>query len=660
MYCFLNFALVHFMFHDSYFDVQCFLFSIFRFIRFVVGVGRACLIALLDIRNQNPCSRITTSKYKTLDKVRQNVLEEVQRKWEYRNQSTHTLKQKTLRGLSLESQVQVPSIISNLKVLCKGRNSIRCYASACDSKIWRSYADGVLNVTSNDDNENERSCDNTINDDKNDSSIYGNDNDRHGEDNNKNDEDFINNSESMDTNDDNDKNDDRKKSRRKKSFEGRNISISTYDSTYAGQFKSLSSMERTLVSPRTAATASKARRQSTSSLWPGIRSTTAEVAGFQVAGLQVAGHRRAGSVGSLNLKCHRVVPLSSSSAWKHPSIIPYDPVKKLKPFSSHRTVCLKIKNNRSNSNNDEKNYKAVIKNSFMKIETSTNTKSSSATLSPNSKISTHANEKDIERKRSKEKNSNMSSEKSYTKETIDDNLNDLIRDNLKISVTSSQAPILITCKSQKVVLNTGIIGQNLRKICVRAPGEEGEGVLLSERLQSEKSSSQKSSPSKQSSLSSNKMLKKNMDKFSMSKKNKIVMIKDKYVDNNENVISGKKTLLQSSLETKNKDSNKSDKSDKLLSVCLSSKTNQISNNSTPEERILIPKIQNNSNSNDSTQAPLESVNISFTNDSDRSNLKKFFAKNHQGNSFSTNENLRNTSADENDIRKKRNSVPQIN
>jgi hypothetical protein len=540
---FLNFAVAYFLCFDSYFDVQCFLFSIFRFIRFLAGVGRACLIALLDIRNQNPCSRITTSKYKTLDKVRQNVLEEVQRKWEYRNQSTHTLKQKTLRGLSLESQVQFPSIISNMKVSRKGRNSIRCYASACDSKIWRSYADGVLNVTSNDDNDNERSCDNKIKDYKNDNSFYSNDNDRQDDDNNNNDKDLINNSECKDTDDDNDKNGDKKKSRRKKSFDGRKISISTYDSTHARQFESLSSVERTLVSPRTAAAAaSKARRQSTSALWPGIRSTTAEVARIQVAGLQVAGHRRAGSVGSLNLKYHRVVPLSSSYTLKHPTLTPHDPVKKLKSFSSHSTVCPNMKNGRSNANDDENNYKKMRKNSFIKIKTSNNAKSSSGTFSPNPKKPTNANKKEIERKRS-EKNVDLSSEKSYTEETIDDNLNDLIRDSLRIIVTSSQAPIHITRKLQKVVPNTGIIGLNLHKICVRTPGEEGEGVLLSERLVSEKSSSQKSSSLKQS-----------LDKFSMSKKS-IVVIKNKKIENNENVINGEKTPLQSSLKVKNKISN---------------------------------------------------------------------------------------------------------
>ena len=43
---------------------------------------------MLDIRNQNPCSRISTSKIKTLDRVRQGVCEEVRSKREYREQST--------------------------------------------------------------------------------------------------------------------------------------------------------------------------------------------------------------------------------------------------------------------------------------------------------------------------------------------------------------------------------------------------------------------------------------------------------------------------------------------------------------------------------------------------------------------------------------------
>ena len=633
------------------------IFINFHYIRFVAGVGRACLIALLDIRNHNPCSRITTSKYKTLDRVRQNVLEEVQRKWEYRNQSMQDVKQKTLRGLRLESQVRVPSIISNLKVSRRGRHSIRCYASACDSKIWRSYADGVLNITSNDDNDNDRICDNTINDDKNDNSIYSNDNDRHyGDANNNSDKNAVNITESKDTDDDNDKNGDKKKSPRKKSFDGRKISISTYDSTYERQLKSLNSVERTLVSPRTAAaSASKARRQSTSSLWPRIRSTTAEVAGFQVAGFQVAGHRRAGSVGSLNLKCHRVVPLSSSYTGKHPTDISDDPVKKFKSFSSHSTVCSKI-NDGSNANNDENNCKNGRKKSSLKIVVPKNAKSFLTTFSPTSKKPTNANKKDIERKRSKEKNLNMiSSEKSFTRERTDDDLNDLIRNSLNISVTSSHAPIHVTCKSQKVVLNTGITGQNLQKICMRTPGEEGEGVLLNEQLLSEKFSCQKSSPSKQSSLSSIRILRKNMVKFSMSKKNKMVMIKDKYVDNNEIVMGVEKTPLQSCLKIESKDSNISEKSNQSPAIYLSSKTYQKFNNITPDKEILIPKIQNNLKSYNRTQISREAMNLNSG--SDRSSLKGILAKNHYRNSSSTNENLHDTSAVKNEIRKKRNSVP---
>lgn len=47
------------------------------------GVGRACLIAILDIRGHNPCSRITKSKCKTLDRVRNLVMMEVRNRKEY-------------------------------------------------------------------------------------------------------------------------------------------------------------------------------------------------------------------------------------------------------------------------------------------------------------------------------------------------------------------------------------------------------------------------------------------------------------------------------------------------------------------------------------------------------------------------------------------------
>lgn len=47
------------------------------------GVGRACIIALLDIRGHNPCSRIAKSKFKTLDRVRNSVMMEVRSRREY-------------------------------------------------------------------------------------------------------------------------------------------------------------------------------------------------------------------------------------------------------------------------------------------------------------------------------------------------------------------------------------------------------------------------------------------------------------------------------------------------------------------------------------------------------------------------------------------------
>lgn len=47
------------------------------------GVGRACLIAILDIRGHNPCSRIPKSKCKTLDRVRNLVMMEVRNRKEY-------------------------------------------------------------------------------------------------------------------------------------------------------------------------------------------------------------------------------------------------------------------------------------------------------------------------------------------------------------------------------------------------------------------------------------------------------------------------------------------------------------------------------------------------------------------------------------------------
>lgn len=77
-----------------------------------------------------------------------------------------------------------------------------------------------------------------------------------------------------------------------------------------------------------------------------------------------------------------------------------------------------------------------------------------------------------------------------------------------------------------------------------------------------------------------------MVKFSMSKKNKMVMIKDKYVDNNEIVMGVEKTPLQSCLKIESKDSNISEKSNQSPAIYLSSKTYQKFNNITPDKEIL--------------------------------------------------------------------------
>jgi len=47
------------------------------------SVGRACVVAILDLRGQNPCSRINKSKHKTLDRLRKSVMMEVRAKKEF-------------------------------------------------------------------------------------------------------------------------------------------------------------------------------------------------------------------------------------------------------------------------------------------------------------------------------------------------------------------------------------------------------------------------------------------------------------------------------------------------------------------------------------------------------------------------------------------------
>ena len=48
------------------------------------GVGRACLVAILDVKSQNPCSRIPKSSYKSIDKMKMVVYDEVKIKKEFK------------------------------------------------------------------------------------------------------------------------------------------------------------------------------------------------------------------------------------------------------------------------------------------------------------------------------------------------------------------------------------------------------------------------------------------------------------------------------------------------------------------------------------------------------------------------------------------------
>eukprot|EP01031_Cornospumella_fuschlensis_P030739 gene30739-37141_t len=52
------------------------------------GVGRACITAMLDLRNHNPHSRVPKSKFKTSDRVKQAVLMEVKNRKEFFGKST--------------------------------------------------------------------------------------------------------------------------------------------------------------------------------------------------------------------------------------------------------------------------------------------------------------------------------------------------------------------------------------------------------------------------------------------------------------------------------------------------------------------------------------------------------------------------------------------
>lgn len=48
------------------------------------GVGRACMVAMLDLRGHNPCSRIPMTRVKTVGRIRQAVMGEVRQRSEHR------------------------------------------------------------------------------------------------------------------------------------------------------------------------------------------------------------------------------------------------------------------------------------------------------------------------------------------------------------------------------------------------------------------------------------------------------------------------------------------------------------------------------------------------------------------------------------------------
>ena len=55
------------------------------------GVGRGCILAILDLRGNNPCSRIPKSKIKTFERIRNCVMMEVRGRKEYMGKHVHRL-----------------------------------------------------------------------------------------------------------------------------------------------------------------------------------------------------------------------------------------------------------------------------------------------------------------------------------------------------------------------------------------------------------------------------------------------------------------------------------------------------------------------------------------------------------------------------------------
>lgn len=76
------------------------------------NVGQGCLIAMLDIRGQNPCSRIPKTKFRTLDRVRLMAVTDVRQLNEY-------------RGCAVPDNLRRDNIAANMTKISMGKKSSR-------------------------------------------------------------------------------------------------------------------------------------------------------------------------------------------------------------------------------------------------------------------------------------------------------------------------------------------------------------------------------------------------------------------------------------------------------------------------------------------------------------------------------------------------------
>ena len=125
---------------------------------YLIGVGRACIIALLDIRNQNPCSRISTSKTKTLDRVRQGICEEVRSKREYREQSTRHRRSFDSSSNGHTNDISNNNINHNTITGNVPHNNVPP-RRASDFRLWRSYTE-LSPIVHNDNIDNKKKINN--------------------------------------------------------------------------------------------------------------------------------------------------------------------------------------------------------------------------------------------------------------------------------------------------------------------------------------------------------------------------------------------------------------------------------------------------------------------------------------------------------------------